>query len=89
MSATPSTLRRAAEALDGAWLTAYELGCSLYGKPPDTPIGRKSVSVRARRSLNRLTALGLIAVTPGECRRFGRIPSKYTLVPGGLEELPC
>lgn len=89
MSASQETLRKAARVIDGRWLSAYELGCEVYGTPPQTMLGRKSVSVRARRALNRLVALGLVAVTPGG--RTGRdlVPARYTLVPGGLEELGC
>lgn len=89
MSASPGALRRAAEILSEGWFDAYALGCRLYGTPPDTDTGRKSVSVRARRTVNRLRALGLIATRPGDPKRYGkRLGATHTLVAGGLEELP-
>ncbi len=88
MSASRETLRKAAKAVDGRWLTAYELGCIVYGTP-QTAIGRKSVAVRARRALNRLAALGLVAVTPGRRTGRDRSPARSTLVPGGLAALRC
>lgn len=86
MSAAPDRLRRAAEILAGGWFTAEALGLRLYGKDPQTALERKSLAVRGRRMANRLNALGLLVVRPGVERIRS---SAFTLVPGGLEELPC
>ena len=82
-SASLDLLRRAAAVLAGGWYTSAGLGEALYGSPRPGRSGRMSIMVRARRPINRLYAMGVLAVRPGKGRA-----AEYTLLPGGMEALP-
>lgn len=89
-SASLDLVRRAASVLATGWFTSYRLGTALYGVPAQTKSGRMGVMVRARRPLNRLLAMGVLAVRPRP--RRGCMPgtvSEYTITPEGLEALGC
>lgn len=81
-SASMQLMRRAAQILDSGWYTCEQLGVALYGSPAQTRSGRMSVMVRARRPVNRLLKMGVLAVRPGA---NGAV--EYTLLPDGKEVL--
>lgn len=83
-TASLSLVRRAAAALAHGWLTSEDLGRELYGACPTERIPRMSLMVRARRPVNVLRRMGLLAVRPG-----ARGAMEYTLLPGAMEELGC
>lgn len=81
-SASMELMRRAAGLLASGWYTCERLGAALYGTPDKTRSGRMSVMVRARRPINRMLKMGLLAVRRGE-----RGAAEYTLLPEGKEVL--
>lgn len=81
-SASVVLLRKAADVLESGWYTSEKLGTALYGEPKNTRSGRMSIMVRARRPINRLRKMGVLAVRRGE-----RGVAEYTLLPGGREVL--
>lgn len=81
-SASLALMRRAARVLAEGWYTCETLGTALYGAPKPGRGGRMSIMVRARRPVNRLYRMGLLAVRPGM-----RGAAEYTLLPGGEEAL--
>lgn len=76
-SAGAGLLARAARALRGRWLSVSELARVLYGASSGTRSSRMSGMVRARRPVNKLRKLGLVAV-----RATGGV-AEYTLLPEG------
>lgn len=81
-SASMDLLRRAAEVLESGWYTCEQLGAALYGPPrQQTRSGRMSIMVRARRPVNRLCKMGVLAARPGTRG------VEYTLLPEGREVL--
>ena len=81
-SASTDLLRRAARILSTDWHTCETLGMALYGAPGPGRKERMSIMVRARRPINRLRKMGVLAVRPGVRRSV-----EYTLLPGGVEAL--
>ena len=81
-SASMQLMRRAAKILESGWYTCEQLGIALYGYPPQTRSGRMSIMVRARRPVNRLCRMGVLAARPGA---NGAV--EYTLLPEGKEVL--
>lgn len=81
-SASRGLLLRAAGVLETGWFTSEGLGVALYGEPAPTRSGRMSIMVRARRPINRLYRMGVLAVRPGP-----RGAAEYILLPGGKEAL--
>lgn len=76
-SASPELVRRAAEILATGWYTCESLGRALYGEPRPGKSGRMSIMVRARRPINRLYRMGMLAVRPNS-----RGTAEYTLLDG-------
>ena len=81
-SASLGLMRRAARILATGWYTCETLGVKLYGKTPSSRNERMSIMVRARRPINRLGRLGVLAV-----RRSAGHTAEYTLLPDGEEVL--
>lgn len=63
-SASNAAIAAAASVLETGWFTCYELGVRLFGEPKPGKSGRMNIMVRARRPVNRLKALGVLAVRP-------------------------
>lgn len=78
-SAGPELTRRAAETLAGGWYSCKALGLALYGDPGPGRKEKMANMVKARRPINRLMKLGVLAVRPG-----GR-GAEYTALPGWEE----
>lgn len=76
-SASPALLGRAAAVLATGWYSCEALGRALYGEPRPGKSGRMSIMVRARRPINRLYRMGMLAVRPD-----GRGTAEYTLLDG-------
>ena len=81
-SASRELLKRAADVLEAGWYSCRQLAVALYGEPRPTKEGRMSGMVRARRPINRLYRMGVLAVRPGPDGS-----AEYTLLPGGREAL--
>lgn len=76
-SASGSLVTRAARILATGWYSCEELGYALYGHAADDRVWRMSVSFRARRAVNRLKKLGLVASRPLDPKG-----EEYTLLEG-------
>lgn len=63
-SAGPELVRRAAAILETGWFSCHDLALQLFGQPKPGRSGLMSILVRARRPINRLKALGVLAVRP-------------------------
>lgn len=82
-SASRELMKRAADVLETGWYTCEKLGAALYGAPAQmSRTERMSIMVRARRPINRLYRLGVLAVRPGASGA-----AEYTLLPDGKEML--
>ena len=81
-SASRELVERAAAVLEAGWHTSLSLGTALYGAPAPGKKARMACMVKARRPLNRLGRLGVLAARPG---RGGG--TEYTLLPGWREVL--
>ena len=81
-SASMELVERAAAVLEAGWHSCYSLGCALYGGPATCRKARMAVMVKARRPVNRLRKLGVLATRPGA----GGVV-EYTLLPGWRESL--
>lgn len=75
-------MKRATDVLATGWYTCEQLGRALYGAPAPTRSGRMSIMVRARRPINKLYRMGVLAV-----RRGLGGAAEYTLLPDGREVL--
>ena len=81
-SASRELVDRAAAVLETGWYSCRALGVALYGDPGGGKKERMAVMVKARRPLNKLGRLGVLAVRVGR----GRV-AEYTLLPGWKEAL--
>lgn len=81
-SASPALLRRAAAVLESGWYSCKALGIALYGEPGPGKKERMANMVKARRPVNKLRKMGVLAVRAGS----GRV-AEYTLLPGWREVL--
>ena len=62
--AGPELVRRAAAILETGWFSCHDLALKLFGQPKPGQSGLMSILVRARRPINKLKALGVLAVRP-------------------------
>ena len=83
-NASLSLLKRAAAHLALGWLSCFDLGVALYGEPAPEKKGRMNIMVRARRPINRLLKLGLLAMRVNSAG-----VREYMLLPDGVEALLC
>ena len=81
-SASMELMRRAALVLETGWYSCHALGVELYGSPGRGQKERMSIMVRARRPLNKLGRLGVLAAMAGPNR-----VTEYTVLPGWREVL--
>lgn len=81
-SASRELVERAAAVLETGWHTCLALGRALYGEPAPEKKARMACMVKARRPLNRLRRMGVLATRPGSGRA-----AEYTLLPGWREVL--
>jgi hypothetical protein len=81
-SASRELVERAAAVLETGWHTCLALGRALYGEPAPEKKARMACMVKARRPLNRLRRMGVLATRPGPGRA-----AEYTLLPGWKEVL--
>ena len=81
-SASMELMRRAALVLETGWYSCHALGVALYGSPGRVKKERMSIMVRARRPLNKLGKLGVLAARAGPWRA-----AEYTMLPGWREVL--
>lgn len=81
-SASRELVERAAAVLEAGWHTSLSLGTALYGAPAPGKKARMGCMVRARRPLNKLGRLGVLATRPGKGGA-----AEYTLLPGWREAL--
>lgn len=81
-SASMELMRRAALVLETGWYSCHALGVALYGSPGRGRKERMSIMVRARRPLNKLGRLGVLAARAGPGRA-----AEYTVLPGWREVL--
>ena len=75
-------MERAAAVLETGWHSCRDLGRALYGEPRPGKKGRMASMVKARRPLNKLGRLGVLASRTGP----GKV-AEYTLLPGWREVL--
>ncbi len=78
-SASPALVRRAAAILATGWHSCKALGVAMYGDPGPGRKEQMANMVKARRPINRLLKLGMLAVRPG------RGGAEYTALPGWEE----
>lgn len=79
-SASRELVERAAAVLETGWYSCFGLGLALYGEPRPGKKGRMAIMVRARRPLNKLGRLGVLAARAGTGRTM-----EYTVLPGWRE----
>lgn len=80
-SASLDLVRRAAGILSEGWFSTEALAARLYHADMHTRVSRMSAMVRARRPLNKLKSMGMVAVR----RTDG--PLEFTLLDYGKEVL--
>ena len=81
-SASRELMERAARVLETGWHSCRALGEALYGEPGPGKKERMANMVKARRPLNKLGRLGVLAARKG---RSG--VAEYTVLPGWKEVL--